>query len=101
MYFSVKVPVKIGGKSFHTCICYALTDMMRSTVERLVKEGKAVIYTEKQFFCNGKLVEKKAVVKENLTTEVKSKKYKKSKKHEEVVKENLTTEENTDITEGF
>ena len=22
MFFSVKVPMKIGGKVFHTCICY-------------------------------------------------------------------------------
>ena len=36
----------------------------------------ATIFTEKKFFCNGKLVEKKTVVKKNLTTEKSKKKTK-------------------------
>jgi hypothetical protein len=92
MFFSVKVPMKIGGKSFHTCICYDLTETLKSTVERLAEEGKAVIYSELKFFCNGKIVEKKSVVKENLTTEKKEKKNKKIK---------VETVEATDETEGF
>lgn len=92
MFFSVKVPMKIGGKSFHTCICYDLTETLKSTVERLAEEGKAVIYSEPKFFCNGKIVEKKSVVKENLTTEKKEKKNKKIK---------VETVEATDETEGF
>ena len=76
MYFCVTTPVKISGKAFHTCICYKLTDTLKSTVEKLVKEGKATIFTEKKFFCNGKLVEKKTVVKKNLTTEKSKKKTK-------------------------
>lgn len=76
MYFCVTTPVKISGKAFHTCICYKLTDMLKPTVEKLVKEGKATIFTEKKFFCNGKLVEKKTVVKKNLTTEKPKKKTK-------------------------
>lgn len=74
MYFCVTTPVKISGKAFHTCICYKLTDTLKPTVEKLVKEGKATIFTEKKFFCNGKLVEKKTVVKKNLTTEKSKKK---------------------------
>lgn len=74
MYFCVTTPVKISGKAFHTCICYKLTDTLKLTVEKLVKEGKATIFTEKKFFCNGKLVEKKTVVKKNLTTEKSKKK---------------------------
>lgn len=58
MFFSVKVPMKIGNKSFRTCICYKLEENLKSTVQKLASEGKAEIYTEVRFFCNGKLVEK-------------------------------------------
>lgn len=87
MFFSVKVPMKIGGKAFHTCICYDLTEALKATVEKLASEGKAEIYQEQKFFCNGKLVEKKPVVKENLTTEKQSKKKAKAIKAEDFVKE--------------
>ena len=82
MFFSVRVPMKIGGKAFHTCICYDLTEALKATVEKLASEGKAEIYQEQKFFCNGKLVEKKPVVKENLITEKKEKKNKKAQKEE-------------------
>ena len=99
MFFSVKVPMKIGGKAFHTCICYDLTEALKATVEKLASEGKAEIYQEQKFFCNGKLVEKKQVVKENLTTE-KPKKEKKSKAS--TVKEEVETlAEEIDESEGF
>lgn len=99
MFFSVKVPVKIGGKAYKTCICYDLTETLKSTVEKLVEAGKAEIYSELKFFCNGKIVEKKAVVKENLTTE-KPKKEKKSKAS--TVKEEADTlAEEIDESEGF
>lgn len=58
MFFSVKVPMKIGNKNFRTCICYKLEENLKSTVQKLASEGKAEIYTEVRFFCNGKLVEK-------------------------------------------
>ena len=58
MFFSVKVPMKIGNKNFRTCICYKLEENIKSTVQKLASEGKAEIYTEVRFFCNGKLVEK-------------------------------------------
>ncbi|MBO5483033.1 MAG: hypothetical protein J5978_09615 [Spirochaetaceae bacterium] len=58
MFFSVKVPMKIGNRSFRTCICYKLDENLKSTVQKLASEGKAEIYTEVRFFCNGKLVEK-------------------------------------------
>ena len=115
MFFSVKVPMKIGGKAFRTCVCYTLTETMKSTVEKLVAEGKAEIYAEARFFCNGKLVAKKEVVKDNLVTENKSKKDKKVKKAEaiegavteEVVAEEVVAEEVVaeaeaiDESEGF
>ena len=92
MFFSVKVPMKIGGKAFHTCICYDLTEALKTTVEKLASEGKAEIYKEQKFFCNGKLVEKKPVVKENLTTEKKEKKNKKAQKEEPETVETVTVE---------
>lgn len=54
MFFVVKEPIKIGGKPFRTCICYDLTDDLRATVNKLVEDGKAVIYPVYTFFCNGK-----------------------------------------------
>lgn len=93
MYFCVTTPIKIGGKDFHTCICYKLTDTLKLTVEKLAKEGKATIFVEKKFFCNGKLVEKKAVVKESLTTE-------KTKKKTKTVEVTEATEIK-DESEGF
>ena len=80
MFFSVKEPMRIGGKTYRTCICYVVTDTLKATIERLSEKGKVDIYSEQRFFCNGKLVEKKAVVKENTTTEKKEKKEKKNKK---------------------
>ena len=91
MYFSVKTPIKMLGKVYTPCVCYAVTEVLVLTVEKLEKEGKAYIYKDKVTFQNGKvLVKKEAVVKENLTTEVK-----KSKK--KVKEEKTETEE----TEGF
>ena len=104
MFFSVKTPIKIGGKPFHTCICYELKEELKSAVEKLASKGKAEIYNEVKFFCNGKLVEKKPVVKENLTTEKKEKKSKKAQKKEPKIaeiEESPIAEEVTDESEGF
>lgn len=96
MFFSVKVPMKIGGKAYKTCICYKMTEAIKTTVEKLVKEGKAEVYDHQRFFCNGKLVEEKASVK--VTVEKPKKEKKNSKKVEEVVEEKSET---TDNDEGF
>ena len=108
MFFSVKVPMKIGGKPFRTCVCYDLTEALRTTVEKLVKEDKAVIYAEQRFFCNGKLVDAKLVKKEPAQAEEKPKKVKKAKTvpvkdTEELAEEAeiVPIEEITDETEGF
>lgn len=61
MFFSVKVPMKIDGKSYHTCVCYPLTETIKTTVEGLAKEEKVVLHEAKVFFCNGKVLEKKEV----------------------------------------
>lgn len=59
MFFSVKVPMKIGNKKYRTCVCYELPKLLEETVKKLEKEGKASIYEKEVFFCNGKLVELK------------------------------------------
>lgn len=87
MFFSVKVPMKIDGKAYHTCICYAMTETIKATVERLVTEGKAEIYPEQRFFCNGKLIEKKKAHK------AKAKVKKETVKEEPKVDETILPEE--------
>lgn len=85
MFFSVKTPLKIAGKTYIPCVCYALPERLELTVEKLVGENKAVIYKEKVAFMNGRVIVK----------EVKAKETKKAKKS--VGKKNLTTE----VKEGF
>ena len=88
MFFSVKVPMLIGGKQYKTCICYPLTEGLKKTVEGLVAKGKAEVYEEQRFFCNGKLVELKKKSKAKKTAK---------KETAEVTAETETTDE----TEGF
>lgn len=103
MYFSVKKEIKLGGKVFIPCVCYPVTAPLELTVKKLAKEGRAVIYEERVFFQNGKVIEKKSVVKEVLTTEKKSSK--KSKKEERIEPEAFVKEVEeivkTDESEGF
>lgn len=75
MFFSVKYSVKIAGKVYSPCICYALPEALRPTIEKLVKEGKAYAYDHKVFFQNGKVLEKK----ESKPVTVEKKKAKKEK----------------------
>ena len=78
MFFSVKHSIRIAGKVYMPCICYNLTKFLELTVKDLEKQGKATIHDKMVFFQNGKIIEEKPVVKENLTTE-KPKKEKKAK----------------------
>lgn len=78
MFFSVKYSIRIAGKVYLPCICYTLTRVLELTVKDLEKQGKATIYDKMVFFQNGKIIEEKPAVKENLTVE-KPKKEKKAK----------------------
>ena len=78
MFFSVKHSIRIAGKVYMPCICYNLTKFLELTVKDLEKQGKVTIHDKMVFFQNGKIIEEKPVVKENLTTE-KPKKEKKAK----------------------
>lgn len=100
MFFSVKREIKIAGKTYIPCVCYPVTKFLERTVQKLSEEGKAVIYSERVFFQNGKVI-KKLVVKENLTAS-KPKKDKKEKKVENKTKETETVLlEAVDESEGF
>lgn len=59
MFFSVKSPVKIAGKVYTPCVCYALTDYLKATIEKMAKEERAYIYDHKVAFQNGKVIQKK------------------------------------------
>ena len=96
MFFSVKNPIKIGGKLYKPCICYELTAHLELTIEKLVKEDKVSLYENKVFFCNGKLVKA-----EEKKTEKKSKKNKapvtKEVTEAEEVTAEVTAEDNKNI----
>lgn len=96
MFFSVKSPVKIAGKVYTPCVCYALPDILKLTVEKMVKEDKAYIYDHKVFFQNGKVIEKK---EEPKPVPVEKKKAKKEKKEE--IEEVPSPEEIADNVEDF
>ena len=76
MFFSVKSAVKIAGKVYIPCVCYALPDFLKPTIEKMVAEGRAYVYDHKVAFQNGKVIEKKE------TTPTSEKKVKKVKKEE-------------------
>ena len=101
MFFSVKTSVKIAGKVYIPCVCYALPDFLKPTVEKMVKEEKAYIYDHKVAFQNGKVIEKKEP--QPVTVE-KPKKAKKEKVVEEVKEEEKeipSPEEVADNVEDF
>ena len=76
MFFSVKSSVKIAGKVYTPCVCYALTDFLKTTVEKMVAENKAYIYDHKVAFQNGKVIEKKEEVQPVAVEKKKAKKEK-------------------------
>lgn len=82
MFFSVKSAVKIAGRTYIPCICYLAKEDLVPTIEKLVAEGKACAYPERVFFQNGRVLEKKSVVKDTLTA--KTKKAKKETKEEDI-----------------
>lgn len=83
MFFSVKAPVKIAGKTFIPCVCYPISDLIKLNVAKLVSEGKAVQYSERVFFQNGKVVEAEPMVKTQKSKEKTAKKSAVDEKSEE------------------
>lgn len=74
MFFSVKAPTKIAGKVYTPCVCYALPDFLKLTIEKMVKEDKAYLYDHKVAFQNGKVIERKEEVKPTAVDKKKAKK---------------------------
>ena len=64
MFFSVKRPLKIAGKIYIPCICYEVTTVLEETIKKLAEEDKAVIYDERVFFQNGKVIPTEKMIKE-------------------------------------
>ena len=100
MYFSVKNQVKIGGKVYKTCICYKTENtVIMNTIENLAKKDLAVIYDEKRYFCNGKLV--KTSAEKEAEEKAKKKAERKAKKEAVEEKAEIVLEDTTEETEGF
>ena len=81
MFFSVKKPMKIAGKTYLPCICYPVSRFMELTVDKLTADGKATKYDEMIFFQNGKVIptEKELKAKEKAEKKAKEKAEKKAK----------------------
>lgn len=102
MFFSVKSSVKIAGKVYTPCICYALPEVLVPTIEKMAKEGRAHIYEHKVAFQNGKVIEKKKGVEKSVFTNKPSKKAKKGKELEpEESVEEIEKVVTPDESEGF
>lgn len=100
MYFSVRNQVKIGGKVYKTCVCYKTENtVIMNTIENLAKKDLAVIYEEKRFFCNGRLV--KTSAEKEAEKKARKKAEKKAKKEVAEEKEEIVLEDATEETEGF
>jgi hypothetical protein len=89
MFFSVKQPLKILGKTYVPCVCYPVIKILEATVEHLEKQGKVYVYKEHVSFMNGKVLEKK---------KAKAEKSKKEKIHKPFFKEIVTEETNESVS---
>lgn len=58
MFFSVRKSVAIGGKTYIPCVCYEGSKVLEDPVNRLVQQDLAVVYPERVYFQNGKLLQK-------------------------------------------
>lgn len=100
MFFSVKKTIKIGGKVYKPCICYEVTRALELTLQKLASAGKAVLYDERVFFQNGKIIKTEAMLKAEKKAEKKASR--KAKKASEAKAEETTaSEESVDESEGF
>jgi hypothetical protein len=58
MFFSVKKTIRMGGKVYIPCVCYEADKSLELTLSKLSAEGKAVLYDERVFFQNGKVIDR-------------------------------------------
>lgn len=93
MFFSVKEPLKIAGKTYIPCVCYPLPKFLELTVNELVNKDKAVVYSEYVYFQNGKVIKTEKMLK------AEKKETKKSEKKSSKITEKVAELEPLD--EGF
>lgn len=60
MFFSVRKSVSIGGRTFIPCVCYEGGNMYEKPVQELVDKDMAVIWPERVFFQNGRVIDRSA-----------------------------------------
>ena len=84
MFFSVKTSIKIAGKVYSPCICYEAKEALIPTIEKLVADGKAYSFKERVYFQNGKVLVKKAELKQADSYEEPKRFEKKGKKDKRV-----------------
>ena len=100
MFFSVKKTIKIGEKVYRPCICYEITRALELTLQKLASAGKAVLYDERVFFQNGKIIKTEAMLKAEKKAEKKASR-KAKKAFEAKAEETTASEESVDESEGF
>lgn len=99
LYFSLRRAFKINGKVYSPCICYSLPDNLLPTIQKLEKEGQAVIYATKVAFQNGAIITARSSdVTEAPAKEKKTKK--KVEKKTETLAETMLEEKEEDIPEA-
>ena len=60
MFFSVRKSVSIGGRTFIPCVCYEGGKIYEKAVQELADKELAVIWPERVFFQNGKVIDRSA-----------------------------------------
>lgn len=106
MYFSVNEPISILGKTYKPCICYECPTFMIRTVRELADKGKANVFEERQFFCNGKIISTKLNKLSDIVKKTSHKKEVKSTPKEELKETHeqdaeLPDEIDESVIEGF
>ena len=67
MFFSVRKSVSIGGRTFIPCVCYEGGKIYEKAVQELADKELAVIWPERVFFQNGKVIDRSAPKKKAQT----------------------------------
>ena len=105
MFFTVEKTIKIEGKPYKPCVCYAVTPVLEFTINKLAEEGKVTLHEKFVYFYNGKPLEQKAKQFEPATKPAKKSRTKKvePEKFKEEVEELVSPAEYEakDETEDF
>lgn len=89
MFFSVKKPIKILGKSYIPCVCYPMPKTLEKTILDLETRGLVKLFDKEVYFLNGKIFDKKEKTE-------KKKRFAKAVKKEDIVEQaNLEISDDT------